>query len=170
MTTGIVFTLIGVCTALAQGFLVGPIVKRLGERRSVLLGLTVSMLAFLAYALAPQGWMIYLIIAVSSFGAVDEPASQALVSGSVGEDEQGAVQGALSSLISLTAVFGPLMSTSMFSYFVSENAPIYFPGAPFALGAGLIACALLLAWRFVRPTRNSPRVSSAKVAVQQAGD
>lgn len=168
MTTGIVFTLIGVCTALAQGLLVGPIVKRLGERRSVLLGLTVSMFAFLAYALAPEGWMIYLIIAVSSFGAVDEPASQALISSSVGEDEQGAVQGALASLLSLTAVFGPLLATGMFSYFVSENAPIFFPGAPFALGAMLIACALLLAWRFVRPSKRDVRAST-KVVVQ-AGD
>jgi MFS transporter, DHA1 family, tetracycline resistance protein len=170
VTTGIVFTLIGVCTALAQGFLVGPIVKRIGERRSVLLGLTVSMFAFLAYALAPQGWMIYLIIAVSSFGAVDEPATQALVSGSVGEDEQGAVQGALASLMGLTAVFGPLLSTNVFNYFVSETAPAYFPGAPFAAGAVLILCALILAWRFVRPSRQNARVRSANVAVQQAGD
>jgi MFS transporter, DHA1 family, tetracycline resistance protein len=170
VTTGIVFTLIGVCTALAQGLLVGPIVKRLGERRSILLGLTVSMSAFLAYALAPQGWMIYLIIALSSFGAVDEPASQALVSSSVGEDEQGAVQGALASLISLTAVFGPLLSTSMFNHFVSENAPIYFPGAPFALGAFLIACALLLAWRFVRPSNRGVALKHSSVAVQPAGD
>jgi MFS transporter, DHA1 family, tetracycline resistance protein len=153
VTTGIVFTLIGVCTALAQGLLVGPVVKRLGERRSVLLGLTVSMFAFLAYALAPQGWMIYLIIAVSCFGMIDEPASQALVSGSVGEDEQGAVQGALASLISLTAVFGPLLSTNVFNYFVSEGAPVYFPGAPFAVGAVLILCALFLAWRFVCPSK-----------------
>ncbi len=170
VTTGIVFTLIGVCTALAQGLLVGPIVKRLGERRSVLLGLTVSMFAFLAYALAPEGWMIYLIIAVSSFGAVDEPASQALISGSVGEDEQGAVQGALASLLSLTAVFGPLLATGMFSYFVSERAPVYFPGAPFALGAVLIAAALFLAWRFVRPAPCNAENRSRSVVTQGVGD
>jgi MFS transporter, DHA1 family, tetracycline resistance protein len=169
VTTGIAFTLIGVCTALGQGLLVGPIVKRFGERRSVLFGLTVSMLAFLAYALAPQGWMIYLIIVISCFGMIDEPASQALISGSVGEDEQGAVQGAVASLLSLTAVFGPLLGTGMFSYFVSEAAPVFFPGAPFGLGAILIFCALLLAWRFVRPLKRNADVS-ANVVVQQAGD
>ncbi len=149
--TGIVFAVIGVFTAFSQSVLVAPITKRLGERRSVLLGLTVSMFSFFAYALVPQGWMIYLVIALSSFGAVDEPASQALVSSSVLDTEQGAVQGALTSLISLTAVFGPLLSTNIFAYFVSPSSPVFFPGAPLFIGAVLIGLALLLAWRFVQP-------------------
>ena len=149
--TGVTFAVMGLCVALSQGLLVGPAVKRLGERRSVVIGLAVSMLAFLAFAVAPSGWMIYLIIAVSSVGALDEPASQSLLSSSVGEDEQGAVQGAITGVLSLTGVIGPLVGTGAFAYFVSDGTPVYFPGAPFAAGAVLIAAALVLAWVFLRP-------------------
>jgi DHA1 family tetracycline resistance protein-like MFS transporter len=149
--TGVTFAVMGLLAALVQGLLVGPAVQRLGERRSILIGLLASALSFLAYALAPQGWMIYLIIAVSSLAALDQPAAQALIGASVGEDEQGAVQGALTSVLSVTRIVGPLIATNTFAYFVSPSAPIYFPGAPFAVGAVLIAGALALAWRFVRP-------------------
>jgi MFS transporter, DHA1 family, tetracycline resistance protein len=170
VAVGIVFTAIGVCTALSQTLLVGPIIKRLGERRSILLGLSVSALTFFAYALIPQGWMVYLVIIFASLGAVDEPAAQALLTSSVSEDEQGAVQGALTSLLSLTAVAGPLIATNVFAYFVAQDAPIYFPGAPLASGAVLIVLALLIAWRFVRPTRASAVSVVENMAVQGAGD
>jgi MFS transporter, DHA1 family, tetracycline resistance protein len=149
--TGVTFAVMGLLAALVQSTLVGPAVRRLGERRSILIGLSVSVLAFLGYALAPQGWMIYLIIGVASLAALDAPAGQTLVAASVGEDEQGAVQGALTSLLSLTRIVGPLLATNTFAYFVSPSAPISFPGAPFALGAVLFAGALAIAWRFVRP-------------------
>ena len=151
VTTGIVFAVMGMAFAVAQGLAVGPTVKRLGERRSILLGLTVSVAAFAAYAVAPEGWMIYVVIAVSAFGAVDEPAIQSLLSQAVGADEQGALQGALASVMGLAAVLGPLVGSTTFGYFVSDAAPVYLPGAPFAAGAVLIVAALALAWRFIRP-------------------
>lgn len=147
----------GLLAALVQSLLVGPAVRRLGERRSILVDLSVSVLSFLACALAPQVWMIYLIIAVSSLAALDTPASQALIGTSVGEDEQGA----LTSVLSITRVVGPLIATNVFAYFVSPSAPIYFPGAPFAVGAVLIAGALALAWRFVRPAARAARPAQA---------
>jgi len=161
--TGVTFAVMGLLAALVQSSLVGPAVRRLGERRSILIGLSVSVLSFLAYALVPQGWMIYAIIAVSSLGALDAPATQTLVAASVGEDEQGAVQGALTSVLSVTRIVGPLIATNTFAYFVSPSTPVYFPGAPFALGAMLIAGALLLAWRFVRPVAHEmkPAASAA---------
>lgn len=149
--TGVTFAVMGFVAALAQGLLVGPAVGRLGERRSIMVGLGAGALAFLAYALAPQGWMIYLIIVVASVAALDAPATQSLVSRSVGADEQGAMQGALASVLSLTRIAGPLIATNTFAFFVAPTAPIYFPGAPFASGAVLLAGALFLAWRFVRP-------------------
>ncbi len=170
VATGVVFTLMGVCAALSQGLLVGPVVKRLGERRSMILGLTTSALAFVAYAIAPQGWMIVAIIAVSCLAAVDEPAAQALVSSAVGEDEQGVVQGAMASLLGITAVVGPLVGTAAFAYFVSPAAPVYFPGAPFAAGAVLIIGSLLVAWKFVRPGRRvAPVIRSETLALQPVG-
>jgi MFS transporter, DHA1 family, tetracycline resistance protein len=163
--TGVTFAVMGLLAALVQSSLVGPAVRRLGERRSIMIGLSVSVMSFVAYALAPQGWMIYLIIAVSSLGALDAPATQTLVAASVGADEQGAVQGALSSLLSVTRIVGPLIGTNVFAYFVSPSAPVYFPGAPFAVGALLIMGALLLAWRFVRPA-----VSAASLQLSASVD
>src|SRR6185436_8085341 len=77
--TGITFAVMGLLAAIAQGGLVGPAVKRLGERRSILVGLSVGSLAFLAYAFAPQSWMFYVVIAVASFAALEGPASQAML-------------------------------------------------------------------------------------------
>ena len=178
--TGVTFAVMGLLAALAQGLLVGPAVRRLGERRSIMVGLAAGALSFLAYALAPQGLTIYLIITIASLAALDVPASQSLLSSSVGEDEQGAVQGALTSVLSLTRIAGPLIATNVFAYFVSPSAPVYFPGAPFASGAVLLAGALALAWRFVRPaarvtTTALPAHESAgpdlgNIAVPVAGD
>jgi MFS transporter, DHA1 family, tetracycline resistance protein len=163
---GVTFAVMGLCAALIQGLLVGPAVRRLGERRSILIGLSVSVLSFLGYAFAPQAWMFYLIIAVASLAALDEPASQALIAASVGEDEQGAIQGALASALSLTRIIGPLIATNTFAYFVSPNAPLYFPGAPFASGAVLIAGALVIAWRFVRPAATATAPAQAAIGAE----
>jgi DHA1 family tetracycline resistance protein-like MFS transporter len=174
--TGITFAVMGVLSAVAQGGLVGPAVKRLGERRSILVGLSVGTLAFTAYAFAPQSWMFYVVIAVASFAALEGPASQAMLSASVGEDEQGAIQGALASALSLTRIVGPLIATNAFAYFVSPSAPVYFPGASFITGAILIAAALALVWRFVRPAATTrPEaipgfVTADNLVAQPAGD
>ena len=170
--TGITFAVMGVLAALAQGLLVGPAVRRLGERRSIIVGLGAGTLAFLAYAVAPEGWMFYVVIAVASFAAFDAPATQALLTASVGEDEQGAMQGALASALSLTRIVGPLIATNAFAYFVAPGAPVYFPGAPFATGAILLAGALALAWRFVRPIEavREGRVVTGELVAQAAGD
>ena len=175
--TGVTFAVMGVLAALAQGLLVGPAVGRLGERRGILLGLAAGVLSFLAYALAPQGWMIYPIIVVASLAALDAPASQSLLTSSAGEDEQGAVQGALASVLSVTRIAGPLIATSIFAFFVAPTAPVYFPGAPFASGAVLLAGALALAWRFVRPAAPGPEPAESgsafpdtSAAVPVAGD
>jgi DHA1 family tetracycline resistance protein-like MFS transporter len=163
---GVTFAVMGLCAALVQGLLVGPSVRRLGERRSILIGLSVSVLSFLGYAFAPQAWMFYLIIAVSSLGALDAPATQTLIAASVGEDERGAVQGALASVLSVTRIVGPLIATNTFAYFVSPSAPIYFPGAPFASGAVLIAGALVIAWHFVRPAAPATVPNQAATAAE----
>ena len=116
--------------------------------------------------------MFYVVIAVASFAAFDAPAAQALLTASVGEDEQGAMQGALASALSLTRIVGPLIATNAFAYFVAPGAPVYFPGAPFATGAILLAGALALAWRFVRPIEavREERVVTGELVAQAAGD
>lgn len=152
LTTGVIFAVMGLAVAVAQGTVVGPIVKRLGERRSILLGLATSALAFVGYAVAPSTWAIVAVIVIAAFGAMDEPAAQSMLSREVGEDEQGALQGALTSVMSLAAVIGPMVGSATFGYFVSGAAPVFLPGAPFLASAVLAVAALLIVWRYVRPS------------------
>jgi len=97
--------------------------------------------------LATQGWMIYVLIGIGSFGGIAMPALQGLVSRCVPVNEQGAVQGALSSLASLSGILGPVLATGLFGYFIGPRAPAHIPGAAFFCGSLLMFIALLLALR-----------------------
>jgi DHA1 family tetracycline resistance protein-like MFS transporter len=152
-TNGLTLGLVGVMAAIVQGGLVRPVIARLGERRAMLMGLTVSTVAFACYGLAPYGWMIPCIIVFGSFGGITGPAVQSIVTGTVDPTEQGAIQGALTSLMSLTNIAAPLLFTwGLFSYFTSERAVIYLPGTPFLVGSLLWLTALLIARRVLRRT------------------
>jgi DHA1 family tetracycline resistance protein-like MFS transporter len=154
---GLTLALVGVMAVLVQGLLIRPAVARLGERRAILFGVTVSMLSFLGYGLASSGWMVLVIIVFGSLGGVAHPTIQGLVAGSVPPSEQGKIHGALTSLISLTAIAAPLVFTAgLFSYFTSDRAPIHLPGAPFLLGAALFAVSLILVVRLFRRLPESP--------------
>ncbi len=151
LTNGMTLGLVGVMAVLVQGLLIKPIVARVGERRTVALGLAVSMLAFLAYGLANQGWMVPIIIVFGALAGIALPTIQGLVAGTVLPTEQGKIQGAFTSLTSLTAVVSPLIfTTGLFSFFTSAAAPIILPGAPFFLGSLLFLVSLILVVRLFR--------------------
>lgn len=171
---GLTLALVGVMTALVHGLLVRPAVARLGERGAILFGVGVSMLAFLGYGLASAGWMVLAVIVFGSLGGVAHPAIQGLVAGAAPPSEQGKIQGALTSLVSLTAIAAPLIFTAgLFSYFTSDRAPLRLPGAPFFLGAVLFAVSLVLLARLFRrlpgPAAAPGRAASGPVAVDEAG-
>jgi DHA1 family tetracycline resistance protein-like MFS transporter len=161
-TNGLTLALVGVMAILAQGLLVRPTVARLGERRTVALGLSVSMLSFLGYGLASDGWMVLVIVVFGSLAGLAMPAMQGLVAGTVSPSEQGAIQGSLTSLTSLTSIFAPLLFTAgLFSFFTSEAAPFTLPGAPFLLGAVLFGVSLSVLLRlFRRIPAPSPQATS----------
>ena len=147
-TNGLTLGLVGLMAALVQGLLVRPVIKRLGERRVVMMGLGVSSAAFLGYGLASQGWMIPCIIVFGSLGGVTGPAIQSIVAGAVDPSDQGKIQGALTSLMSLTNIVAPLFFTAgLFSYFTSDQAEFQLPGAPFLAGSALLLTALIVAQR-----------------------
>lgn len=142
-TNGLTLALVGVMAVIVQGGLVRPIVARFGERRTILGALAIAILAQLGYGLAPAGWMILPIIVLGSLGGLAGPAIQGLVAGEVSPSDQGKVQGALTSIMSLTSIAAPLLfAAGLFSLFTSPRAPFELPGAPFFLGALLLATAL----------------------------
>ena len=150
-TNGLTLALVGIMAVLVQGLLIKPTIVRFGDRRTILLGLTVSMFAFVGYGLASVGWVIPIIIVFGALAGVSLPAIQGLVAGTVSPSEQGKIQGGLTSLTSLTAIFSPLIFTGgLFSFFTSEAAPIHLPGAPFFLGALLVGLSLVVLIRLFR--------------------
>src|SRR4029453_8045987 len=110
--------------------LVRVVVPRLGERRAILLGLTVSAITPVLYGVVPQGWMVYPVMVLALFGwTIAQPAVQALMSQAVPRNEQGLLQGALASMTNLTSIAGPPIWTGLFGFFVSPAAPVIVPGA-----------------------------------------
>lgn len=135
---------VGVMAALVQGGLTRTIIPRLGNTKSIYWGLSAYGISFFMYAFANQGWMLFAITILAALGGIATPALQAIMSNEVPANEQGELRGALTSLMSLTAVVGPVMMTSLFAYFTTSAAPVVFPGAPFAMGGVLTLLSLVL--------------------------
>jgi len=150
LQNGLALALVGIMAALVQGVLIRRIVPRLGERRSVLTGLVIGMVGMVLYGMASQGWMMLAVIFVTSLSGIAGPAIQGMVAGSVSPSEQGSVQGALTSLMSLTAIFSPLIATQLFGAFTGGAARMELPGIPFFAGAIFLAAALLAVIRVFR--------------------
>ncbi|WP_372721733.1 TCR/Tet family MFS transporter [Novipirellula sp.] len=138
--------LVGITAIVVQGGLVRPFIKRYGERNAVLFGTLISAVSFAGYGLANQAWMMPCLIIFGSLGGLAGPAIQSLISGTVSDSDQGKVQGALTSLVSLTNVIAPIFFTAgLFNYFTGDSAPVEIPGAPFLAGAVLITISLVVA-------------------------
>jgi DHA1 family tetracycline resistance protein-like MFS transporter len=146
--------------AAVQGLLARRIIPALGERRSIVIGLCNATFFMSLYGLATQGWMVYVLLVVGSFGSIAMPAIQGLISRSVPPNEQGAVQGSLSSLASVAGIIAPPVMTGLFGYFISPRAPMHLPGVAFFFGSALIFCALLLALRSFR--KHPPGVENVR--------
>lgn len=144
----------GIALAVVQGALVGPVVKRFGERSTVLLGLTLSTLSYVLFGLANQEWLIYVAIIPSSSGGLVAPSVQGAISSRVAPEEQGLLQGALAGLNNLANVVAPLLTAGLFAYVVSSGTSFELVGAPLFLCALIEFSALLVARQaFRQPTQ-----------------
>lgn len=139
---------VGLGAAIVQGGLARRIIPMLGERRSVLIGWAIGTLAYLGYGLASEGWMIYVVVGFASLGGIAMPACQSLITKTVRHDEQGQVQGALTSVNSLANIFGPLIGSQVFAWSIGSGMAEPIPGAVFfscAAIAGLGGVVILYA-------------------------
>ena len=142
-TIGLSLMCTGVSMALVQFVLTRPIIKRLGEANTALFAMSVAICGCIAYAFIPFGWMVLLIQPLVSFQALILPSINALVSRRVASTEQGALLGVMGSMTALGPVFGPVMLTQTLAHYTEAGAPIYFPGAAFALAGALMAVSLV---------------------------
>jgi DHA1 family tetracycline resistance protein-like MFS transporter len=134
---GVSLAFLGVASMGVQAGLVGPLVRRLGERTAMLTGFTVGTLSMAGYALAPEGWMFIAIMPIGAFFGLAYPSLQGLMTRLVGPEEQGRLQGALASVMSVAAVLAPVLFTQLFAEGVARFGR---PGS----GAPLLLASLLL--------------------------
>ncbi len=145
---GYVLALVGVLSVIVNVALVGRLVKALGERRAMLLGLGCGAAGFVLYGLADVGWVFLLGLPISALWAIAGPATMALITRQVPADVQGRIQGSLGSLVSLAGIFAPAAFAGSFGYFISPRAPLHLPGVAFLIAALLLAVAAYVAWRY----------------------
>ncbi len=144
--------LVGICAAIVSGALVGPYVKRFGERRSVLSGLFFGTVGFAGFAFATRGWMLLAVIPFIALWGIAAPAVQSLMARHVDPSSQGKLQGAINSLRAVTGMAGPVLFTQVFTLAISPRSSFHFPGAPYHLATALLGASLLLAVYVTRPS------------------
>ncbi|MBF6610934.1 MAG: TCR/Tet family MFS transporter [Chryseobacterium sp.] len=152
---GISLGVMGAATALVQGYLIRKVHPRFGAERSILYGIIMYGIGMLLFAFAGQGWMMFAILLIYCLGGIAGPALQSVITAKVPANEQGDLQGALTSVVSITSIIGPPLMTNSFYYFTHGAAPFRFPGAPFFLGFLMMAASAFFVYIVFR--RNSRR-------------
>jgi DHA1 family tetracycline resistance protein-like MFS transporter len=135
---GVSLGVVGLLVGLVQGLLTRFINPRLGNARSIFIGLLLYAFGMLLFGLATKGWMMLAFLVPYCLGGIAGPALQASITGQVDPREQGELQGALTSLMSATSIVGPPMMTNLFAWSIRPGSPVYLPGAPFFLGSLLM--------------------------------
>ncbi|MCD8742086.1 TCR/Tet family MFS transporter [Mucilaginibacter roseus] len=138
---------IGLMIAIVQGGLIRITIPKLGQERSIWIGLLLYAIGMLLFGLANKSWMMFAFMIPYALGGIAGPALQGIMTSEVPPNEQGELQGGLTSLMSLSSIFGPLFMTQIFSYFTSPKAPVHLPGAPYYVASALM---LLSVWLAVR--------------------
>jgi MFS transporter, DHA1 family, tetracycline resistance protein len=128
---GISLAFVGLMAALVQGGLNRILIPKLGERRSVIIGLLMTGTGFFLFGLATQSWMMYAFMVPFALGGIAGPALQGIISKQVGPSEQGELQGTLTSLMSASGIVGPALASQTFAYFNAPTTLWHLPGAAF---------------------------------------
>lgn len=148
---GYSLTVAGILIAGVQGGLIRVIIPKLGQKNSVYVGFILYALGLVLLGMANQGWQMFAFLLPYCLGGIAGPALQGIMSSQVSPTEQGELQGALTSIMSLTSIFGPLIMNNTFYWFSDKNNGVfYFPGAHFILGAIMVILSLLLAVRSLK--------------------
>ena len=155
---GLSLTLVGALIAVVQVGLIRIITPKIGTERSIYIGLGLYAVGMLLFTLANQSWMMFVFLIPYCMGGIAGPSLQSTMSGNVPRNEQGELQGGLTSLMAATSVVGPLLMTSLFTYFTSKKAPFLFPGAPFLLGGILMCISCVIAYFSLRTSHLKPNV------------
>ncbi|CUS31431.1 Tetracycline efflux transporter [Candidatus Nitrospira nitrosa] len=160
-SVGLMMAGVGVAAMIVQGGLIRPITARVGERKTLMLGLSCGAIGFSVYGLAPEGWIFCLGIPVMAFWGLAGPSNQSLMTRHISSSEQGQLQGAIASINGMTGMIGPTLFTQTFAFFIRSDSglgpqhstfttSLDLPGAPFILASLMLLSAAVIAWRTTR--------------------
>jgi DHA1 family tetracycline resistance protein-like MFS transporter len=159
---GFVMAGVGICAMVVQGTLIGPVVKRFGERRALIAGLLFGAAGFAIYGVAASGAVFLIGIPVMALWGFANPSALGLMSRRVGPQEQGQVQGANASIAGIANMLGPGLFTQVFAAAIGPDRGWQFPGAPFGLAALMLLAAMAIAWRVTREEKSESRVANSE--------
>lgn len=162
---GISLAVVGIVVSFVQGFLIRYTVPKFGEKKSILYGFGFYMVGMLLFALAPEGYWMFVFTAVYCIGGIAGPPLQSIMAKATPANQQGELSGLTTSVMSLTAIFGPLVMNGMFSFFTGEMRQTKIPEAPMLLGTVLIFFAVILIYPLFR---RAERKAEARAVEEQA--
>ncbi len=142
--------LVGILVVAVQAGLIRITMPLLGAKRSVFYGMLLWALGQFLFAIASEGWMLMLFLVPYALGGIASPSIQGIISNQVPDTEQGELQGAITSVISLTSILGPLLMTNLFAHFSGQESRLLLPGAPYLMGSFLVLLALFFAMPSMR--------------------
>lgn len=152
---GMSLGVLGLLLGLVQGVLIRWTTPKLGEQKSIYYGLICYALGLFLFTFAAEGWMMMLFLIPYSLGGICGPSLQSMISKSIPSNQQGELQGALTSLVSATSVIGPPMMTNLFYYFTHDKAPFKFSGAPFLLASMLMMLSAMIIYYTSKKSKTS---------------
>lgn len=141
---------VGLTVAIVQGGLIRLIIPKFGHKKSIMMGLSLYVLGFILFAFASKGWMMFAFIVPYALAGITGPAIQGIISTQVRADEQGELQGIMTSFMSLASIIGPLLMSFLFAHFTSPKTNLYFPGAPFIMGALLTCVSIIICYQTLK--------------------
>lgn len=147
---GISLGVVGLLVGAVQGGLIRYTNPKLGNKKSIIIGIFLYCVGMFLFAAASKSWMMFVFLIPYCLGGISGPALQSVISGQVPASEQGEIQGTLTSLMSASSIIGPLMMTNVFYYFTHKSAPFQFAGAPFVLGGILMLISLGIAYKSLK--------------------
>ncbi|MGH6652304.1 MAG: MFS transporter [Sphingopyxis sp.] len=136
---------VGVAITLGQAFVVGPMVKRFGERDAATIGIAIAVAVYVGYAFVDTTLGAFLLLIPVALQAPVQPSLMALMSRRATPETQGEVQGISAMAMGLGQIAAPGLLIGTMAWFTGKQAPVHFPGAAFLVAAlfGLLAIAML---------------------------
>ena len=152
-TVGASLGVVGLLVGLVQAGLTRVINPKIGSEKSLYYGMAFYSAGMLLFGLANQSWMMFAFLVPYCLGGIAQPAIQSVMAGKIPANAQGELQGAITSTMSLAAIIGPYIMNNLFAYYTQKNAKVYLPGAPFFLGAVLMATSFVIAYYTLHPSK-----------------